>query len=224
MAESEEFRLKRLKHEERLSRVFDEVMGLGNFADSSRGSASSSRSGGQDETKGVDETSGQGEQQPVEEEDSNSCSKGEKMDEVIGESSFPCSSSPFSARPSSFTTGTNEKGGGSGGAACDDALDGLPAFGPEEEEVEEEEEEKEEDEEEDDDNEKEDEDWHFALPTGSLKDANMRKAKRKKAVQPGVGNNATPGTPTALQPREDEDEDEEDEDEDDEEEDEEEDD
>ncbi|XP_054469625.1 zinc finger MYM-type protein 4 isoform X2 [Anoplopoma fimbria] len=191
MAESEEFRLKRLKHEERLSRVFDEVMGLGDFADSSIGSASSSRSGGQDEAKGVDETSGRDEQQPVEEEDSNGSSKEEKMDEGTGESSCPRSSSPSTVRPSMFTLGTSKRGGGgggggggsSGGAACDDALDGLPSFGPEEEEEEEEEDE-------------EDEDWHLALP-------NAGKAKRK-AVQTGVGSNTAPGQPFALQPREEE--------------------
>ncbi|XP_031722562.1 zinc finger MYM-type protein 4-like isoform X3 [Anarrhichthys ocellatus] len=181
-------------HEQRLSRVFDEVMGLGDFADSSRGSASSSRSGGQDETKAVEETSGQGEHQPVEEEDSNGSSQEEKMDEGVGESSFPRSSSPSTVRPSSFTMGANERGGGSGGAACDDALDGLPAFGPEEEEEEE-------------DDEEEDENWHFSLPMGSLEDANVGKANRK-AFKPRFGNNATPGEPSALQPREEEEEEE----------------
>ncbi|XP_045918869.1 zinc finger MYM-type protein 4 isoform X3 [Micropterus dolomieu] len=184
MADSEEFRLKRLKHEEHLSRVFDEVMGLGDFADSSRGSAISSKSGGQDETKEVDETSGQGEQQPVEEEDSNGSRQEDKMDEGMGEPSFPRISSPSSDRETSFTMGTNKGGGGgSGGAAFDDALDGLPSFGAEED----------------------DEDWHFALPMGTLENLNVDKANRKGS-QPEVGNSVTPGDPFACQPREDEDE------------------
>ncbi|XP_023287336.1 zinc finger MYM-type protein 4-like [Seriola lalandi dorsalis] len=179
MADSEEFRLKRLKHEERLSRVFDEVMGLGDFAESSRGSATSSRSGGQEETKGVDETSGQEEHQQVEEEDSNGSRQEEKMDEGVGESSFPRISSPSSDRPSSFNMRTNEGGGGgSGGAAFDDALDGLPMYGPEEE----------------------DEDWHFALPMGTLEDVDVSKANRKRS-QPEEGNNAGRADRFAHEPR-----------------------
>ncbi|XP_034531021.1 zinc finger MYM-type protein 4-like isoform X2 [Notolabrus celidotus] len=151
MAESEEFRLKRIKHEERLSRVFDEVMGLGEFADSSGGSASSSRSGGQDETKGEDETSQAEEHQQVEEEDSNGSRQGEKTKETSGESSFPRISTP--------SIRTNEGGGGgSGGAALDNAVDGLPSFEPDEE----------------------DEDWHFSLPTDSQDEANSAKANRKE--------------------------------------------
>ncbi|XP_044230878.1 zinc finger MYM-type protein 4 isoform X1 [Thunnus albacares] len=191
MADSEEFRLKRLKlfnqrfpplqHEERLSRVFDEVMGLGDFADSSRGSASSSRSGDQDETKGVDETSGQ--HQPVEEEDSNSSRQEEKIDKGIEESSFPRIASPSSDRRSSFTMGTNEGGGGggSGGAAFDDALDGLPVYGPEED----------------------DEDWHFALPMGTLEDVDMSKMNRNDK-QPEQGNNKIQEDPFARESREEE--------------------
>lgn len=159
-------------------------MGLGDFADSSRGSAISSKSGGQDETKEVDETSGQGEQQPVEEEDSNGSRQEDKMDEGMGEPSFPRISSPSSDRETSFTMGTNKGGGGgSGGAAFDDALDGLPSFGAEED----------------------DEDWHFALPMGTLENLNVDKANRKGS-QPEVGNSVTPGDPFACQPREDEDE------------------
>lgn len=155
-----------LQHEERLSRVFDEVMGLGDFAESSRGSATSSRSGGQDDTKGADETSGQEENQQVEEDDSNGSRQEEKMDEGAGEPSFPHISSPSSGQPSSFSMRTNEGGGGgSGGAAFDNALDGLPTYGPEEEE----------------DEEEEDEDWHFALPMGSLEDVDMSKAKGNRS-------------------------------------------
>ncbi|XP_060918649.1 zinc finger MYM-type protein 4 [Labrus mixtus] len=158
MADSEECRIKRQQHEERLSRVFDEVMGLGEFADSSRGSASSSRSGEQNDTKGVDETSGTGEHPPVEDDNSNGSRQEEKTKERTGESSFPGISTPSSDRPSSFTMRSNEEGGGgSGGAAFDNALDGLPSFEPEDE----------------------DEDWHFSLPLGSLEEANAAKAKRK---------------------------------------------
>ncbi|XP_063764932.1 zinc finger MYM-type protein 4 isoform X2 [Eleginops maclovinus] len=161
-------------HEERLSRVFDEVMGLGNFVDSSRGSATSSRSEGQEETKGVEESSAQVEQQPVEEEDSNGSRQEEKMEEGAEESSLQRSSSPSSVPGSSFTMGTKE----GGGAASDDAQDGLPAFGEEE-----------------------DEDWHFALPMGSLKDVNMAKEKRKMA-RPEVENNTSQREPFPPQPRE----------------------
>uniref|UniRef100_A0A8P4FX73 PiggyBac transposable element-derived protein domain-containing protein n=1 Tax=Dicentrarchus labrax TaxID=13489 RepID=A0A8P4FX73_DICLA len=176
MADSEEFRLKRLKHEERLSRVFDEVMGLGDFADSSRGSATSSRSGGQDETKEADKTSGPGEDQHIEEEHSNGSRQEEKMDEGMGEPSFPRISSPSSDRHSSFTMGTNEgggRGGRSGGAAFDDAVDGL----------------------------EDDEDWHFALPMGSLE--GVGKGNKK---QPEAGNSVTQEDPFAHQPRDEEEE------------------
>ncbi|XP_074547591.1 zinc finger MYM-type protein 4-like isoform X2 [Halichoeres trimaculatus] len=140
------------RHEERLSRVFDEVMGLGEFADSSRGSASSSRSDGQDETKGVDETSGAGGDQQGEEEDTNSSRQGEKVKEGTEESSFP----RISPHPMRTSEGG---GGGSGGAALDNALDGIPSFEPEEEE---------------------DEDWHFSLPMDSMDEANSAKANRKE--------------------------------------------
>uniref|UniRef100_G3PGR1 TRASH domain-containing protein n=1 Tax=Gasterosteus aculeatus aculeatus TaxID=481459 RepID=G3PGR1_GASAC len=53
------------------------------------------------------------------------------MDEGAGESSLPRTSSPSTVRPSSFSVGTTERGRVDG-TACDDALDGLPVFGPEE--------------------------------------------------------------------------------------------
>ncbi|XP_029972637.1 zinc finger MYM-type protein 4 isoform X2 [Salarias fasciatus] len=160
MADSEEFRLKRLKHEERMSRVFDEVMGLGDFADSSRGSATSCKSGGQDDAKGADKTSEDGEQQLPEEEDSSGSKQEEKQDETPERSDFPRSGSPSSSsKRSSFNVASTEGGGGgSGSAAFDDAQDGLPRYGQEEEE----------------------EDWHFALPLGSLEDVDVSKADRKK--------------------------------------------
>lgn len=151
-----------------MSRVFDEVMGLGNFADSSRGSATSSKSGGQDEPKGVDQTSGQEEQQPIEEEeleeegeDDSSCSrKDEKMDKEEVDSSHPRIASPSPDPQPSFNMGTS-KGGrvGSGAPVFDDALDGLPSFVQEED----------------------DEDWHFALPLGTIEDADVDKAGRKSS-------------------------------------------
>lgn len=171
-----------LQHEERLSRVFDEVMGLGDFADSSRGSATSSRSGGQEETKGVDKSSGQGEHQQVEEEEDSSGSRpDEKMDEGIGEPSFPRISSTSSDRRPMFTLGTNEgKGTGrSGGAAFDDALDGM----------------------------EDEEDWHFAMPMDNLDDAQVGEASSKRS-QSGVGDNITQGNPFAHQAREDDEEEE----------------
>uniref|UniRef100_A0A3B4YN85 Zinc finger MYM-type protein 4-like n=1 Tax=Seriola lalandi dorsalis TaxID=1841481 RepID=A0A3B4YN85_SERLL len=101
------------------------------------------------------------------------------MDEGVGESSFPRISSPSSDRPSSFNMRTNEGGGGgSGGAAFDDALDGLPMYGPEEE----------------------DEDWHFALPMGTLEDVDVSKANRKRS-QPEEGNNAGRADRFAHEPR-----------------------
>ncbi|KAG7510776.1 zinc finger MYM-type protein 4-like isoform X2 [Solea senegalensis] len=217
MADSEEFRLKRLKHEQHLSRVFDEVMGLGDFAESSRGSASSSRSGGQDETKEVDETSGKEEPQQAEEEDeeeeeeeeeeddSNSSKQEEKIEEpveepmeepmeepveepveepmeepveeAVEEPSFPPVSSSSSDRPSLFAM-RRKKGGGSGGAAFDDALDGLPMYGPEEE----------------------DEDWHFALPVGSLEDVDVEKKKRQQ-IQAEEGNDSSVDDSSAPEPK-----------------------
>ncbi|XP_024863783.1 zinc finger MYM-type protein 4 isoform X3 [Kryptolebias marmoratus] len=170
MADSEEFRLKRLKHEEQMSRMFDEVMGLGDFADSSRGSVASSKSGGQTEAKGLDETSGQ----KLTEEDSSCSRREEKMDEGMGETSFPhLAASSSDQLSSSFNI---ERGGGE--AAFDDALDGLPSYGPEEED---------------------DEDWHFALPMGSLEDVNLGKTN-PKASQFGPENSASRVSRSAPKP------------------------
>ncbi|XP_068607968.1 zinc finger MYM-type protein 4-like [Brachionichthys hirsutus] len=179
MADSEEFRLKRIKHEEHLSRVFDEVMGLGQFADSSRGSATSSKSSGQDDAKGTDKVSGQGEHQQVD-EDSNGGRREEKMEEGMGEPSLPLISSTSSDQHSLFTVETNKRGPGrgtgrSGGGAFDDAVDGL----------------------------EDDEDWHFALPMGSLEDANICEANRKES-QPGAGHKGPLCDSLTCQPREEE--------------------
>lgn len=130
--------------------MFDEVMGLGHFADSSRGSATSSKSGGPDETKGTDKTSGQ--EEHLQEEDSNGSRREEKMEEEMGEPSLLHISSTSSDQHSLFTMGTSKGGAGrSGGAAFDDALDGLD----------------------------DDEDWHFALPMDNMEDANMSEANQK---------------------------------------------
>ncbi|XP_038128182.1 zinc finger MYM-type protein 4-like isoform X1 [Cyprinodon tularosa] len=171
MADSEEFRLKRLKHEEQMSRMFDEVMGLGEFADSSRGSVASSKSGGQTESKGPEETIGQGENQQVE-DDSNS-SRQEKKTEGTEETSLPPIAASSSKKPSFNIVRSERGGGGSGGAAFDDALDGLPSYGPEEE----------------------DEDWHYALPMGSLEDVDVGKASKISKV--GQENSASGVTPLA---------------------------
>ncbi|XP_019731663.1 zinc finger MYM-type protein 4-like isoform X2 [Hippocampus comes] len=160
MADSEEFRLKRLMHEQQQSRVFDQVMGLGDFADSSQGSNTSSKSGGLEGTKAADEISGLEAPHHPDEDSSNSSSRQqEKIGEGVEESSSPRIASPVTDQRSSFTMGPSE-GGGSGEAAFDDALDGLPSFGPEEEE-------------------EEDEDWHFALPAETLQDDDCDKSKCK---------------------------------------------
>ncbi|XP_077394442.1 zinc finger MYM-type protein 4-like isoform X2 [Festucalex cinctus] len=182
MADSEEFRLKRLMHEQQQSRVFDQVMGLGDFADSSQGSNTSSKSGGHEETKAVDEISGQEEHQHPDEDSSNSCRQEEKMVEGVEESSSSRIASPVTEQRSSFTMGPSE-GGGSGEAAFDDALDGLPSFGPEEEE------------------EEEDEDWHFALPTDSPQDVDCDKAKCKNS-QSREAHNDIDEEPSPLEPSE----------------------
>ncbi|XP_072314407.1 zinc finger MYM-type protein 4-like [Eucyclogobius newberryi] len=120
MAESMDLRLSRLKEQDaRMSRMFDEVMGLGDFADSSRGSGSSSKSG-QDESKVVEK------EQQLGEQDSNCSRREEKMDEDVDESSPPIA--PLSSNPP-FTAGANAE---SGGAALDNAMDAPPPPGVEE--------------------------------------------------------------------------------------------
>ncbi|XP_047200738.1 zinc finger MYM-type protein 4 isoform X4 [Girardinichthys multiradiatus] len=164
------------QHEEQMSRMFDEVMGLGEFADSSRGSVASSKSGGQVEPKGLDETLEQGETQPLQ-EDSNSSRQEKKTNEETGETSFAPLILSSSGKPSSFDMVRSERGGGgSGGAAFDDALDGLPSYGPEEE----------------------DEDWHYALPMGSLEDVDVGKAS--KISQLGREESASRGNPFPQKP------------------------
>ncbi|XP_056867750.1 zinc finger MYM-type protein 4-like isoform X2 [Takifugu flavidus] len=158
MADSEEFRLRRLKHDQHLSRVFDEVMGLGPYADSSRGSVTSSKSGDQEEATGIDKSPGQ--VNPLQPEDeSNGSRQEEKMEEGSGEVLLPHTSPPSSDQPSLFIMRANdgEGTGRRGGAAFDDAVDGM----------------------------EDDEDWHFALPSGTLDDARADDANGKKR-QPGL--------------------------------------
>ncbi|XP_024128053.1 zinc finger MYM-type protein 4 isoform X3 [Oryzias melastigma] len=180
---NEDFR----SHEEHMSRMFDEVMGLGEFADSSSGSVSSSKSGGQNEQKELDETSGQ-DQNPLMEEDST-CSKPEEekveeeMEEEVEDSSISNLAAPSSSsnKLSPFKMVTSKSGsGGSGGAASDDALDGLPAFEPEDED---------------------EEDWHYALPLGTVEDADKANSKTSQRAQE---NTSTSKDSTPQKPGEDE--------------------
>ncbi|XP_077587739.1 zinc finger MYM-type protein 4-like isoform X2 [Stigmatopora nigra] len=164
MADSEEFRIKRLMHEQEQSRVFDQVMGLGNFADSSQCSNSSSKSDGPQGTPAGGRVSGQEEQ--LEEDNSNSSGSRheEKIVEAVEESLFPCIASAAKDQRSTFTMGPS--GGGTGEAAFDNALDGLPSFGPDEDE---------------EDEEEEDEDWNFAIPAESMQDGDYVKVKGKNS-------------------------------------------
>ncbi|XP_077477235.1 zinc finger MYM-type protein 4-like isoform X2 [Stigmatopora argus] len=164
MADSEEFRIKRLMHEQEQSRVFDQVMGLGNFADSSQGSNTSSKSDGPQGTPAGGRVSGQEEQ--LEEDNSNSSGSRheEKIGEAVEESLYPRIASVAKDQRSTFTMGPS--GGGTGEAAFDDALDGLPSFGPEEDE---------------EDEEEVDEDWRIAIPAESMQDGDYDKIKGKKS-------------------------------------------
>lgn len=145
--------------------MFDEVMGLGQFADSSRGSVTSSKSGEQDEATRIDKSSGQENPQQAaeeeeeqeeegEEEESNGSRQEEKMEEGTVEPPLPRTSPTSSDQHSLFTLRTNdgEGTGRSGGAAFDDALDGM----------------------------EDDEDWHFALPVGTLDEVCVDEANGKK--------------------------------------------
>lgn len=162
--------------------MFDEVMGLGDFADSSRGSATSSKSGGpEDENKGGDKNLPQEEHQMIdedEEEDSKGGRPEEKIDEELEELSLPHVSSTSSERHSLFTMRTKkaEGAGKSGGAAFDDAVDGM----------------------------EDDEDWHFALPIGSMEDDQMG----SKRPQTRSRSNLSRGKPFSHQSRGEEDEEE----------------
>lgn len=161
-----------------MSRVFDEVMGLGPFADSSRGSACSSsgqeeRSQGEEragsrekrETRGGEESPGHGDGRQGGEEESNGSGREERMEEGEGEaSSLPhlASPSPSSSDRHSPVTVETSGGGeaGSGVAGFDDDLEGLPVYGADEEE---------------------DEDWHYALPMETGDDADAKKTDRKSS-------------------------------------------
>ncbi|XP_030615048.1 zinc finger MYM-type protein 4 isoform X2 [Archocentrus centrarchus] len=84
------------------------------------------------------------------------------MDKEEADSSLPRIASPSPDQQPLFNLGTSEGGrGGSSAPVFDDALDGLPSFGQEED----------------------DEDWHFALPMGTLEDVDVDKAGRKSSQQ-----------------------------------------
>lgn len=142
-------------------------MGLGQFADSSRGSVTSSKSGEPDEATRIDKSSGQKnpqqaaaeeeeeeEDEEEEEEESNGSRQEEKMEEGTGEPPLPRTSPTSSEQHSLFTMRTNdgEGSGRSGGAAFDDAVDGM----------------------------EDDEDWHFALPVGTLDEVCVDEANGQK--------------------------------------------
>lgn len=130
-------------------------MGLGQFADSSRGSVTSSKSGEQDEAAREDKSSGPENPQPAaEEDDSNGSRQEEKMEDETGELALPRPSPTSSEQRSLFTSRTKDGEGTrrSGGAAFDDAVDGM----------------------------EDDEDWHFALPVGTLDEVLVDEANGQK--------------------------------------------
>lgn len=139
-------------------------MGLGPYADSSRDSVTSSKSGDQEEATGIDKSPGQ--VNPLQPEDeSNGSRQEEKMEEGSGEELIPHTSPPSSDQPSLFIMRANdgEGTGRCGGAAFDDAVDGM----------------------------EDDEDWHFALPSGTLGDARADDANGKKRP-PGLERSSNP--------------------------------
>lgn len=150
-------------------------MGLGPYADSSRGSVTSSKSGDQDEATGIDKSPGQvNALQP--EDESNGSRQEEKMEEGSGEVLLPHTSPPSSDQPSLFImrASDGEGTGRRGGAAFDDAVDGM----------------------------EDDEDWHFALPSGTLNDARAGDANGKKR-QPGLERSSNPENCFASRSRKD---------------------
>lgn len=160
-------------------------MGLGDFADSSTGSGTSSKSRGpDDDTKEVDKNPPQEEHMTMgkdKEENRKGSRTEEKMDEELDEMSPPRISSTSSERGPLFTMGLRKRTGPgrSGAAAFDDAVDGMD----------------------------DDEDWDFPLPVGST-EGNLTGGKRAKS---GVGGNSPRGKPFGRRTRRDEDEEEEEE-------------
>lgn len=155
--------------------MFDEVMGLGPYADSSGGSVTSSKSGDQDEATGIDKSPAQ--VNPLQaEEESNGSRQEEKMEEGSGEPPVPHTPPPSYDQPSLFIMRANdvEGTGRCGGAAFDDAVDGM----------------------------EDDEDWHFALPSGTLDDARTGDANGKKR-QPGQERSSNQENSYANQSRKD---------------------
>ncbi|XP_053700964.1 zinc finger MYM-type protein 4-like [Synchiropus splendidus] len=105
-------------HDQQMSRMFDEVMGLGEFADSSRSSTSLSKTGDQN-VAAADKTPG-----PADDE-SNDSRQEDRWDDGGEDLSFP-QASPTD-RASLLTRSAKD-------AAFDDAIDGLPTFVPEDDE------------------------------------------------------------------------------------------
>ncbi|KAM9777908.1 zinc finger MYM-type protein 4-like [Neosynchiropus ocellatus] len=110
-------------HDQQMSRMFDEVMGLGEFADSSRSSTSLSKTGDQNVAV-ADKTPG-----PADDESSDSRQE-DRWDE--GDEDLSCPRTPPADRPSLLTR--SAKDGDTGSAAFDNAIDGLPTFVPEDDE------------------------------------------------------------------------------------------
>lgn len=111
-------------------------MGLGDFADSSTGSGTSSKSRGpEDDAKEADKNPPQEEHMTMdkdEEENRKGSRPEEKMDEDLVAPSPPRVSSTSSERKPSFTMGLRKRAGPgrSGAAAFDDGSDVCDEFGP----------------------------------------------------------------------------------------------
>lgn len=137
-------------------------MGLGDFADSSTGSGTSSKSRSpEDDAKEGDENPPQVTMDEDKEVNRKSSTLVEKMDKGLDELSPSHISSTSSERQSSLTTGTkkSEGPGRSGEAAFDDAVDGM----------------------------EDNEDWDFSLPVDSTDSHPMSGKGPKSAVE---GNSA----------------------------------
>lgn len=162
-------------------------MGLGDFADSSTGSGTSSKSRGpEDDAKEADKNPPQEEHMTMDkdEEENRKGSRPEgKMDKDLVAPSPPRVSSTSSERKPSFTMGLRKRAGPGrcGAAAFDDAVDGM----------------------------EDDEDWDFPLPVGST-EGNPMGGKRAKS---GVGGNSPRGKPVGRRTRRDRDKDEDEEEE-----------
>uniref|UniRef100_A0A3Q0T147 Si:ch211-266o15.1 n=1 Tax=Amphilophus citrinellus TaxID=61819 RepID=A0A3Q0T147_AMPCI len=106
------------------------------------------------EEEGEREREREGGEEEEEEEDSSCSRKEEKTEKEEADSSLPRIASPSPDQQPSFNLGTSEGGrGGSSAPVFDDALDGLPTFGQEED----------------------DEDWHFALKSSQQENSEAQR-------------------------------------------------